>query len=224
MSKKRQTSLGVLLSLVLGNPVWGHVDLIYPVGGETFEFGDKVNIQWQITIQHEQENWDLYFSPDGGVSWEVIESNLGPAETSYQWSVPQVETELARIRIYMDNVETDYDDISGDFTIRDAQASLDEQGEFPRTPALYPNYPNPFNPATTIDFSIPHSGFVTLTVYDLLGGEVETILNQYMHAGNHSVLWNATNVPSGLYFVRMEAGDPQAGQGFTRTRKMVLFR
>lgn len=79
-------------------------------------------------------------------------------------------------------------------------------------------YPNPFNPATTIEFSIPQSGQVTLTISDILGREVETILHQNMDAGRHRIQWNASNVPSGIYFIRMKSGS------FSQVRKGMVLR
>jgi hypothetical protein len=66
------------------------------------------------------------------------------------------------------------------------------------------SYPNPFNPATEIRFSIPEDGFVTLRVYDVLGRVVATLVDEVRQAGPYRVLWNATNVPSGVYFSRLE--------------------
>jgi len=83
---------------------------------------------------------------------------------------------------------------------------------------LYNNYPNPFNPSTTIKFSIPRSGTVALTVYDVLGRQVETILNKHMQAGHHILQWNASDVSSGIYFVRMRSGD------FRQVRKVMVVR
>jgi len=83
---------------------------------------------------------------------------------------------------------------------------------------LHQPYPNPFNPVTTIKFYIPKSGIVTLTVYDLLGKEVETIINQYINVGYHTIRWSASNVTSGIYFVRMKSGD------FSQVRKVMVVR
>lgn len=83
---------------------------------------------------------------------------------------------------------------------------------------LYQNFPNPFNPTTTIEFSIPQSGMVTMTIYDVLGREVETILNEYRNTGYHNLRWNATNISSGIYFVRMQSG------GFSQVRKLMVVR
>ncbi|MFQ6616591.1 MAG: T9SS type A sorting domain-containing protein, partial [Fidelibacterota bacterium] len=89
---------------------------------------------------------------------------------------------------------------------------------YPQEFKLFQNYPNPFNPTTTVEISIPGSGLVTLTVYDLLGREIEAILTQHMVAGHHTVQWNAQDFPSGIYFVRMQAAH------FTQTKKVTVLR
>jgi len=83
---------------------------------------------------------------------------------------------------------------------------------------LFPNYPNPFNPTTTINFSTPSNGFVKLSVLNTLGEEVSTLVNEFISAGSHEVTFNAENLASGIYFYRLKAGD------FVETKKMVLLR
>jgi hypothetical protein len=90
--------------------------------------------------------------------------------------------------------------------------------EFPTEFNLYQNYPNPFNPATKIKFSIPKSQFVTLKIYDALGREVSTLVNDRVAAGVYSVEWDAAAYPSGIYFYSINAGN------FTQTRKMVMVK
>lgn len=80
------------------------------------------------------------------------------------------------------------------------------------------NFPNPFNPTTRIEYSIPSNGLVTLSVFDITGREVETLINQNQFAGTYSVTWNATGVTSGIYFYRVQVN----GQQFTN--RMVLLK
>jgi hypothetical protein len=79
-------------------------------------------------------------------------------------------------------------------------------------------HPNPFNPTTTISFSIPEFGLTTITAYDINGRELETLTNEVLSIGNYSLSWNASNYPSGVYLIRMESGD------FTQTQKVVLVK
>jgi hypothetical protein len=81
---------------------------------------------------------------------------------------------------------------------------------------LYSNYPNPFNPSTTIRYTILKSSEVTLTIYNLLGKEITTLLNKTQTPGEYSVIWNGQSHASGIYICRLQAGD------FTETRKLVL--
>jgi hypothetical protein len=84
--------------------------------------------------------------------------------------------------------------------------------------SLAQNYPNPFNPTTTIRFAILRSGHVEMKVYDLLGREVATLVNETLRAGNHVARWNAAGVPSGVYFCTMTAG------AYVGNRKLVVLK
>ena len=90
----------------------------------------------------------------------------------------------------------------------------------PKEFALYQNYPNPFNPATTIRYSIPEVGSVqvNLKIYDILGREVETIVNKDQKAGNYEVMFNAGKYASGIYIYRLTAGN------FKLVKKMMLVK
>jgi len=83
---------------------------------------------------------------------------------------------------------------------------------------LSQNYPNPFNPGTTIKFSIPQSSNVTLKIFNTLGQEVSTVLNQNMEAGIHTIDFNASELNSGVYFYRLDAGQ------FSEVKKMTLIK
>lgn len=117
MKSLKVTAFAFLIFIGTSSVANAHVALDYPVGGETFNQGDSVNVQWHIVIPHDLQNWDLYFSDDGGVIWQVIALDLPPAQLNYMWVVPGISTTQGRIRIYMDNTGVDYEDQSGDFTI-----------------------------------------------------------------------------------------------------------
>jgi hypothetical protein len=80
------------------------------------------------------------------------------------------------------------------------------------------NYPNPFNPSTNIEYSIPSESHVELRVYDVLGNEVATLINEQQQAGVYRVNFAADNLPSGMYFARIKANQ------FTQVVKMILLK
>jgi Secretion system C-terminal sorting domain len=84
--------------------------------------------------------------------------------------------------------------------------------------SLVQNYPNPFNPTTTISYSLKKAGLITLKVYDILGKEVVTLVNENQEAGNYSVKFNASHLPSGIYFYKISSGI------YTATKKLILLK
>mgnify|MGYP003342445414 CR=1 FL=1 len=92
------------------------------------------------------------------------------------------------------------------------------RSELPTQTALDPAYPNPFNPQTTVPFAIDRSAHVHLAVFDILGRQVETLVDSVLPAGAHSVVFDASRVPSGTYLVRMVA------DGVTATRMVTLLK
>jgi hypothetical protein len=105
-----------------------------------------------------------------------------------------------------DGTETYFDAIEVDYAA------------IPRVFSLSQNYPNPFNPMTTIEFGIPKESKVSLKIYDALGSEVETIVNEKMEPGYYKYQWNASRLASGVYFYRITAGN------FVSTKKLILLR
>ena len=90
---------------------------------------------------------------------------------------------------------------------------------------LSQNYPNPFNPATTITYVIPQTGFVTIKVYDILGREVSTLVNEEKPAGSYEVQFFASGLTSGIYFYQLKVHPANGGAGdYTETKKMILLK
>ena len=88
---------------------------------------------------------------------------------------------------------------------------------------LHQNYPNPFNPVTTLRYDLPENSLVNVTIYDMLGRQVKTLINQTQDAGYRSVIWDATNnfgkpVSAGIYLYQIQAGE------YMQTKKMVLLK
>jgi hypothetical protein len=91
---------------------------------------------------------------------------------------------------------------------------------------LNQNFPNPFNPKTVIGYQLPVGGDVTLKVYDLLGREISTLVDEYKPAGRYEIEFNAESLPSGVYFYQLKAVHPgsSSGQAFIETKKMLLLK
>jgi len=94
----------------------------------------------------------------------------------------------------------------------------EENTRIPTEFTLEQNYPNPFNPTTTISYQIPADNLVTLKIYDILGTEIATLVNENKSAGKHEVKFDASNLPSGIYLYKISAGN------FVQTKKMILMK
>ena len=95
---------------------------------------------------------------------------------------------------------------------------VEEEASLPSEYTLFQNYPNPFNPSTKINYSIPNQSYVTLKVFDVLGREVSLLVNKEQSVGNYEVEFNASNLTSGVYFYRIQAGD------YAVTKKMIFMK
>jgi hypothetical protein len=97
-------------------------------------------------------------------------------------------------------------------------AKLNEVPTIPTENKLYDNYPNPFNPTTQIKYSIKESGLVQIKIYDILGKEITTLVNERKDAGSYTIDFNASELPSGVYIYQLTT------PGFTQARKMILTK
>ncbi|MEJ2536512.1 MAG: T9SS type A sorting domain-containing protein, partial [Calditrichia bacterium] len=95
---------------------------------------------------------------------------------------------------------------------------FDSTFNLPHTFQLFQNYPNPFNPTTTIAFDLPKTSNVLLKIFNILGEEVTTLVSARLFTGSYTYKWDATNLASGVYLYRLEAGD------YIETKKMILMK
>lgn len=94
----------------------------------------------------------------------------------------------------------------------------EEYSTLPTTFNLYQNYPNPFNPSTVIKYQVPQNTFVNINVYDVLGNQIRTLVREEKAAGSYELRFDASNLPSGVYFYSIQAG------AFTQTKKLILMK
>jgi hypothetical protein len=166
-------------------------------------------------------------SSDNGVNWQSVTAFTGTLSTwtQYTYDITQYVnfgTQVkVRFRAYSDPGVTSQgwwiDDIRlNNYCI--ATIGVNGNSEIPLKFALEQNYPNPFNPSTNIKFELPKQEFVTIKIFDVMGREVASLVNETKEAGYHSIVFNGADLSSGLYIYKIEAGD------FTDTKKMILIK
>jgi hypothetical protein len=188
----------------------------------------------------------LYTSPGSGVDTELPFGSPVTDGFKFEWIKERMDlTEFVdktirlRFRFTSDNTLTCdgfyIDDIS--ILSYSGTSGIKEIPEpSPESFVLQQNFPNPFNPNTVISYQLPVGGDVILKIYDILGNEMTTLVDEYKPAGKYEVEFNAANLPSGVsarggyasgvYFYQLKAGDPStgSGQGFVETKKMLLLK
>ncbi len=213
MNKATSLLIAALCQLTFVASVSAHVTLVYPTGGETFVPGSEVKIEWRLVISHGDQDWDLYFSSDGGLHWEAIQLDMPVAVLSYQWTVPDIETTQGRIKVVQDNAGLDYTDGCENFTIQATATAVTGSTPLPDSPVLFASYPNPFTASTSFDFLLPQAGNVQLEVFDLLGVKVATLVAAPLASGRHHVTWQPRGLAPGVYLYRLEVeGRAQVGR------------
>ena len=119
---------------------------------------------------------------------------------------------------HTDTSSTGYDSEYWVLKIRDGQTAVNNINVLPEQSIIIGNFPNPFNAITTIRFALPEPQFVNLTIYDLLGRKIRTLVDEHKQAGNHSITFDARNLSTGVYFYRLRAGNA------VETKRMVLLK
>ena len=183
----------------------------------------KTKLEWQTASELNNAVFEIeksVFSPQSSVgnkkNWEKIGFINGKGTTTEINNYSFADDELLIQKTYYRLKQIDFD---GTFSYSD-EVVVDVNT--PLTFSLAQNYPNPFNPSTVINYQLPVAGVVTLKVYDVLGNEVATLVNEFRTAGFYEVEFNAAssikNPASGIYFYRLQAGS------FVETKKMILLK
>jgi len=209
----------------LGNEEWNQT-----FGGNEDDYGSSVQqttdggyIITGITTSFGnggQDMWLIKTDADGDEEWN---QTFGGSNNDEGHSVQ--ETTDGRYVITGSTASFGYggEDVWLIKTDSDAVVEIASTFNLPATYNIHQNYPNPFNPITTLRYDLPENSYVNVTVYDILGREVRTLVNSTQDAGFKSVIWNATNdygepVSAGVYLYQIQAGE------FVQTKKMVLLK
>ncbi len=178
---------------------------------------------WQRDYDGYMELWDasgtmVADDDDGGEDWHSKITFVAPAEGAYYVVI--------RSQDYIDcwdGGSCDRDPARGEYRLNvqkldGSPVAIPTEKDTPAEYRLEANYPNPFNPSTTITYALPSATKVSLTIYNALGQQVATLVNADMAAGTHTVSFDASHLSSGLYMYRIQAGD------FVQVRKMLLVK
>ena len=153
---------------------------------------------------------EMVFGKEKHIKWVGI-INHGPMSLLFAEDVGIVEWSLENSNCILNYAKVGKEEYG-------RYVGVSEKKPLPDKYMLSQNYPNPFNPNTTISYTMAKSGPVTIKVYDLLGNEVKTLVNEYKLAGNYSVNFDASKLSSGVYIYRITAGD------FTTSKKMAVVK
>jgi Leucine-rich repeat (LRR) protein/sugar lactone lactonase YvrE len=176
-----------------------------------------VMLSWQTATEKNNAGFDVERSADK-MMFSKIGFIKGNGTTTQSHSYAFTDSKVVG-KVFYRLKQTDYD---GKFQY---SKTIEVQAGMPKAFALMQNYPNPFNPTTTIVYALPQAGQVTLKVYDVLGREVATLVNERKDAGNYETKFEANRFASGIYFYKLEArsSGSQAGN-FVQTKKMLLVK
>jgi len=166
--------------------------------------GDTIKWQWMSGDHHTTTSMTI---PQGAPVWD---SPLNAGNPTFSYIVSVAGS-------YHYVCTPHFPGMEGDFTAN-LIGITPISNEVPNSFSLSQNYPNPFNPVTDIKFDLAKSTNVKLTVMNMLGQEVEVLVNQSLRAGTYKADWNASNFPSGIYFYKLEAGE------FVDVKKMILVK
>lgn len=191
------------------------INVTYPNGGEMLG-GDSIQIRWTSS---DADNDTLYHSilvsSDNGTNWIPVVSDIKGDNYWLKLFFHNLSGNNFKIKVFAsDGFNTSYDSSSNPFTIGIKLLSQN----VPVAYRLYQNYPNPFNPKTKIRFDIVKYSFTRIFIYDILGREIEELVNQQLKPGNYEIEWDGSNYSSGVYFYKIVAGE------YINTKEMILLK
>ncbi len=193
------------------------VSLVSPNGGEHWLVNSSYPITWS---SFGIDRVELSYKISPADSWRRIAQSVDATLGNYIWTVPNTQTTQARVRVIDRSTGSLVDSSDAVFAIT-FPTSVAESG-IPTVYELNQNFPNPFNPSTKITYGLPKESHVQLTVFNALGQEVATLVNEAQSAGRYTIEFSTASIgreiSSGVYYYRINAGD------FAQTKKLVLLR
>jgi hypothetical protein len=183
--------------------VWGP----YPAEENETVSGYNLYMDYHLFEDPPGNNWELLYSA-GSTEYDYPDERRTPGNGDYAMSY--------EVRAVVDNAEIESNTVTVRLIDLAKEKSKESLNKFEYL--LHQNYPNPFNPSTNISFSIKRDGIVTLKVFDILGREVTTLVDEQLKAGQHSVNFNGRGLASGIYFYKLTTGE------FSSVKKLQLLK
>lgn len=213
---------------LMNNPTWVLSDVTLPVELSVFTaslIGSSAMLKWRTETEINDYGFEIERSTNSASTarWSKIGfvSGAGTSNAPHEYSFIDQNPFSGRNAYRIKQI-----DQNGSFKY---YGSVEVEFGAPVTFSLEQNFPNPFNPSTTIVFRLPSQSYVSLKVFDAMGREVSDVYTGELPAGEHRRLWDAAGLPSGMYFYRLLARNAstspaQGGEAFTETRKLLLLR
>jgi hypothetical protein len=184
------------------------VTVTNPEAGASYNVGDEIPVKWQQSVAG-ATTMDIMISTDGGKTFSTSVGHIDRPDATgkWIWKNDRYSGRDVVLMLAVHNEKEKFEGMSGSFGISSTSSGM-----------VASNYPNPFNPTTTISFTLPETAPVKLTVFDITGREVAIPVNGTLEAGEHHVQFNAADLPSGTYLYRIDAGNLRV------VNKMMLTR
>jgi hypothetical protein len=192
-----------------------------PVELTTFEAvagNEQVELRWRTESETDNDHFVLYKRTAATEEFTAISQVPGHGTISIPQEYQYIDNSVLNGVSYQYRISDV--DVNGMETVHDmiVSATPSPEAAIPAEFALHQNYPNPFNSSTVICFDIREAGKVSVKVFDIMGREVATLVNDELSAGSHAVSWDASGLASGIYLYKIEAGD------FKATKKMLFLK
>ncbi|MGE5458308.1 MAG: T9SS type A sorting domain-containing protein [Methanococcaceae archaeon] len=200
--------LNYYVVLLSGNGIYILRGLDYITNVANSQIKRDQNIKVKIQSYHEKVKVKVWTGSAEPASWNLQYDSC--------YTSGALASEIRVIAWWLDDTSSVYFD---NFVVfGPAAVDVKETNPLPKEYSLCQNYPNPFNPSTDIRYYLPAKQFVTLKVYDILGNETVVLVNEEKPAGVYNIIWHAANLPSGIYFYKLQADN------FIQTKKMILLK
>jgi hypothetical protein len=174
-----------------------------------------IDLSWKMVPDEDFNYYAIYRSIQGGFDPDTLQPYATTIDTFFTDMILEPNT------YYYYRVSAfDFSGNEGEFSdeVSAIIVGINDHAPIPETYALFQNFPNPFNPVTTIVYQIPKTGHITIDIYNVLGQVVEIIVDTKQVPGNYAVQWNAAKFESGIYFYRLKADN------FVETKKLLLLK